>query len=161
MTGTGTPLIGRMLLFDALGMTFRSLRLRKNPECKVCGPNPTVHELIDYEEFCNPVTEFEITAKELAERIERGDDLVLVDVREPYEHEAGHLLNDIHIPLQQVPAQIEKIPADKEVVLYCRSGGGSARAQQFLMSNGYRRVKNLVGGMQGWKRDVDPGMNVL
>jgi adenylyltransferase/sulfurtransferase len=160
ITGAGTTLIGRILLFDALGMTFRTVRLSKNENCKVCGSQPSIRELIDYEEYCNPVTDLEISATTLAERISRGDSFALVDVREPYEHAAGHLDNSIHIPMQQVPQQLGRIPRDQEVIVYCRSGGRSASVQQFLMNQGFTKVKNLSGGMLAWKRDVDPAMAV-
>ncbi len=156
----GEPLIGRLLMFDALAMSFRTVRLAKNAECRLCGPKRTIRELIDYEEFCNPVNELDITASELSERISRGDKMVLVDVREPHEWDGGHLELAMHIPLQQVPARANEIPADEEIVMICRSGGRSARAQQVLMSNGYKKVKNLVGGMLGWKKDVDPSVTV-
>ena len=161
ITGAGEPLIGRILLFDALGMSFRTMRIGKNEDCKVCGTRPTIRELSDYEEYCNPVTDLEITPQQLAARIESGDDLVLVDVREPFEHEAGHLDNTVHIPMAQVREQLGRIPRDREVIMYCRSGGRSANVQQFLLQQGYTRVKNLVGGMLAWKRDVDPAMNVM
>ncbi|MBK5260050.1 MAG: molybdopterin-synthase adenylyltransferase MoeB [Thermoanaerobaculia bacterium] len=156
----GEPLIGRLLMFDALAMSFRTVRLAKNAECRLCGPKRTIRELIDYEEFCNPVNELDITASELSERISRGDKMVLVDVREPHEWDGGHLELAMHIPLQQVPARATEIPADAEIIMICRSGGRSARAQQFLMSNGYKKVKNLAGGMLGWKKDVDSSVTV-
>ena len=160
ITGAGEPLIGRLLLIDALKMSFRSLKLEKNPQCRICGANPEIRELIDYEEFCNPVTETDITAAQLAERLAGDKDLVIIDVREPHEWAAGHLAEATHIPLQQVPSRLAEIPKDAEVVMVCRSGGRSGRAQQFLLSNGYKRVRNLTGGMLGWKRDVDPAMTV-
>ncbi|HEX6177260.1 MAG TPA: molybdopterin-synthase adenylyltransferase MoeB [Thermoanaerobaculia bacterium] len=153
----GEPLIGRLLMIDALSMSFRKLKLEKNPQCRVCGPNADVRELIDYEEFCNPVTNLDITAAELSQRLR---DVVVIDVREPHEWSGGHISEAKHIPLQQVPARLEEIPRDAEIVMVCRSGGRSARAQQFLMSQGYKRVKNLVGGMTAWKRDVDPAIVV-
>lgn len=160
ITGAGEPLIGRLLLIDALKMSFRSLKLEKNPQCRICSANPEIRELIDYEEFCNPVTETDINAAQLAERLAADKSLVVIDVREPHEWAAGHLPEAKHIPLQQVPARLAEIPKDAEVVMVCRSGGRSGRAQQFLMSNGYKRVRNLTGGMLGWKRDVDPAMTV-
>ena len=161
LTGIGEPLIGRLLMFDALAMSFRTLKLVKNPQCRVCGDDPQVRELIDYEEFCNTMSDQDITATELSQRL-AGDheDLVLVDVREPSEWEGGHLAEARHIPLQQVPARTNEIPRDAEVVMICRSGGRSARAQQFLLSQGFKRVRNLTGGMLAWKRDVDPAVEV-
>ncbi|HUP44251.1 MAG TPA: molybdopterin-synthase adenylyltransferase MoeB [Thermoanaerobaculia bacterium] len=161
ITGAGDPLIGRLLMIDALSMAFRTLKLEKNPQCRICGADREIRELIDYEEFCNPVSETNITAAELAERMASdGSKVVIVDVREPYEWAAGHLEEARHIPLQQVPSRIEEIPRDAEVIMVCRSGARSANAQQYLLSRGYTRVKNLVGGMTAWKRDVDPAMQV-
>jgi len=150
LAGIGETLLGRLLLFDALRMTFRTIRLKKN-----CAAHAQVTRLIDYEGFCNPM---DITAKELSESAEG---FVLVDVREPSEWNTGHLEGAIHIPMQQVPARAEEIPRDRDVIVYCRSGGRSARVQQFLQSLGYTRVKNLTGGMMAWKRDVDPDFTVM
>ncbi len=155
MAGIGETLTGRLVLFDALRMTFREVKLRKN-----CEAHDPVKELIDYEGFCNPMHPTDITAKELAERITRGDKLVLVDVRELYEWDAGHISAALHIPMQQVPKRLAEIPLDKEIVTICRSGSRSAHTQHFLMNQGYARVKNLVGGMKAWSRDVDPGVRV-
>jgi molybdopterin/thiamine biosynthesis adenylyltransferase/rhodanese-related sulfurtransferase len=160
IVGIGEPLLGRLLLIDASSMTFRTMRVQKNAQCRVCGPNADVRELIDYEEFCNPVNELEIDVQQLADRLSRGEDLFILDVREPYEFDAGHLEEAHHVPLQQLPANVETLPRDKEIVVYCRSGGRSARAQQFLISHGFPRVNNLAGGMMAWKREVDPAINV-
>lgn len=161
ITGAGEPLIGRLLLIDALAMRFRSLKLEKNPQCLICGANPEIRELIDYEEFCNPVNDMNISAAELAQRLSGGNkNVVIIDVREPYEWNAGHLEEARHIPMQQVPARIGEIPRDAEVVMVCRSGARSANVQQFLLSHGFKSVKNLAGGMAAWKRDVDPSITV-
>jgi adenylyltransferase/sulfurtransferase len=136
-------------------MTFREMKLRKN-----CEAHAPVTELIDYEGFCNPMHETDITAKDLAARIARGDDLVLVDVREEYEWEAGHIDAARHIPVQQIPKRLGDIPRDMEIVMICRSGSRSSHAQHYLINQGYSRVKNLVGGMKAWSRDVDPGVRV-
>ncbi|HEU4521102.1 MAG TPA: molybdopterin-synthase adenylyltransferase MoeB [Thermoanaerobaculia bacterium] len=162
ITGAGEPLIGRLLLVDALSMRFRTLKLEKNPQCRICGANREIRELIDYEEFCNPVNELNISAAELAQRLsnETNGEVVVIDVREPYEWDAGHLPEARHIPLQQVQRRIGEIPREAEIVMVCRSGGRSANAQQFLLAQGFKRVKNLVGGMIAWKRDVDPAMTV-
>jgi sulfur-carrier protein adenylyltransferase/sulfurtransferase len=160
ITGIGEPLIGRMLMFDALSTTFRSLRLPKNPNCKMCGSDPEIRQLIDYEETCGPMNNMEITAKELAERIERGDALLLLDVREPQEWSTGHLDNAQHIPMRQVPAQIDSLPRDAEIIVYCRSGARSANVQHYMLDHGFRKVKNLAGGLLAWAREVDPSMPV-
>jgi molybdopterin/thiamine biosynthesis adenylyltransferase/rhodanese-related sulfurtransferase len=149
IAGIGETLAGRLLLFDALRMTFRTMRLEKH-----CDAHAPVTHLIDYEGFCNPM---DITAKEVSEH---AGDFALLDIREPYEWDAGHLAGAIHIPMQQVPARIDEVPRDKDVVVICRVGGRSARVQQFLQSQGYTRVKNLTGGLIAWKRDVDPSLTV-
>ncbi|HUP48604.1 MAG TPA: rhodanese-like domain-containing protein [Thermoanaerobaculia bacterium] len=107
------------------------------------------------------MNQLDISAAELAGRLaDGGDDLVVIDVREPYEWSAGHLGEARHIPLQQVPARVDEIPREAEVIMVCRSGARSARAQQYLLAHGFRRVRNLVGGLMAWKRDVDPAMRV-
>jgi adenylyltransferase/sulfurtransferase len=161
IAGIGEPLIARLLMIDSLSMSFRTLRLEKNPHCRVCSANADVRELIDYEEFCNPVSNLDITAADLAQRLASSPAaVVVIDVREPQEWQGGHIHEAKHIPMQQIPSRMNEIPRDAEVVMVCRSGSRSARAQQFLMSQGYTRVKNLVGGMAAWKRDVDPAMVV-
>jgi Dinucleotide-utilizing enzymes involved in molybdopterin and thiamine biosynthesis family 2 len=160
ITGAGQPLIGRLLLIDALATTFRTLRVPKKADCKVCGPDPEIRELIDYEEYCNPVNSMEITAKELANRIARGDKLLLLDVREPSEWNAGRLENAQHIPMRQVPSQLESLPRDAEIIVYCRSGSRSANVQHYLLDNGFKNVKNLTGGITAWSREVDPTVPV-
>jgi len=160
ITGAGEPLIGRMLLFDALTATFRSLRIPKNANCKLCGPDPEIRELIEYEEYCTPVNNMEITVRELADRLTRGESPLLVDVREPHEWTMGHLDNAKHIPMRQVPTQIDALPRDAEIIVYCRSGGRSANVQQYMLHNGFKNVKNLAGGLMAWAREVDPTMPV-
>jgi adenylyltransferase/sulfurtransferase len=156
IAGIGETLAGRLLLFDALRMTFRTMKLRKR-----CDEHAPVTQLIDYEEFCNTVTTKDITPTELSQRMAGGEDVVLIDVREPYEWSAGHIEGATHIPMNQVPQRLDEIPKDREVVMICRSGGRSAHVQEHLLQNaGYTRVKNLVGGMQGWARDVDPTIRV-
>jgi sulfur-carrier protein adenylyltransferase/sulfurtransferase len=160
ITGAGEPLIGRLLMFDALAATFRNVRIPKNPQCKICGPDPEIRQLIDYEEYCTPVNNMEITVKELAERLTRGETPLLLDVREPNEWSAGHLNNAKHIPMRQIPTQIDSLPKEQEIVVYCRSGSRSANVQQYLLHNGFTKVKNLAGGLIAWAREVDPKMPV-
>ncbi|HEX6642332.1 MAG TPA: molybdopterin-synthase adenylyltransferase MoeB [Thermoanaerobaculia bacterium] len=156
ITGAGEPLIGRLLLFDALRATFRTMRVPRR-----CEAHAKITKLIDYEEFCNPVQTTDITPTELAAKLEAGADVVLIDVREPYEWNSGHLDAATHIPLSQVPQRLAEIPKDRDVVMICRSGARSAHAQDHLIrQHGYTRVKNLVGGMQRWAREVDPKMPV-
>ena len=160
IAGIGEPLIGRLLLFDALSMRFRTMRIPKNADCKVCGPDPQIRELIDYEEYCTPVNNMEITAGELAERLGRGDEVFLLDVREPMEWNVSHLENAKHIPMRQVPSSIDALPKDREIVVYCRTGARSANVQHYLLANGFTKVKNLAGGLKAWARDVDPSVRV-
>jgi sulfur-carrier protein adenylyltransferase/sulfurtransferase len=164
--GKGDPLVGRLLLFDALGMKFRELKLRKNPECPVCGNHPTVTKLIDYAEFCGirgeeaPVTATnipEITPRELKARLDRGDDLYILDVREPHEYQIcnidGHL-----IPLGELSRRAHELDSSREIVAHCRSGKRSADAVQFLQKAGFRKIWNLKGGILAWSDEVDPSV---
>ncbi|MEF3275256.1 MAG: molybdopterin-synthase adenylyltransferase MoeB [Chloroflexus sp.] len=166
LTGIGEPLIGRLLLYDALAMRFRELKLRRNPSCPVCGDHPTITELIDYEQFCGIVPEepalsnqFEITPRELAEWLERPDRPFLLDVRNPYEVAIASIPNtDKLIPIDQLPERINELDPAREIVVYCRSGVRSGRAVELLKSVGFRKVKNLVGGILRWADEVDPSL---
>jgi sulfur-carrier protein adenylyltransferase/sulfurtransferase len=162
--GNGESLIGRLLLFDALAMKFRELKLRKNPECPVCGEHPTVTKLIDYAEFCGvrgeeapapQSTVPEITPRELKARLDRGDDLFILDVREPHEYQicnlGGHL-----IQLGDLAKRVSELDSSREIVAHCRSGKRSAEATEFLRQAGFRKVLNLKGGILAWSDEVDP-----
>jgi adenylyltransferase/sulfurtransferase len=164
--GKGEPLVGRLLLFDALAMRFRELKLRKNPECPVCGNHPTVTKLIDYAEFCGirgeeaPAPETtvpEITPRDLKSRLDRGDDLFVLDVREPHEYQicnlGGHL-----IPLGELSRRMNELDSSREIVAHCRSGKRSAEAVEFLRKAGFRKVLNLKGGILAWSDEVDPSV---
>jgi len=163
--GKGEPLIGRLLLIDALGMKFRELKLRKNPDCPVCGKNPTVTQLIDYNEFCGirgeekPVETgvVEMQVEELKRRLDAGEDLFVLDVREPHEYQicniGGHL-----IPLGDLPKRVSELDSSREIVAHCRSGVRSARAVNFLQQAGFKKVHNLAGGILAWADRVDPKM---
>lgn len=162
--GKGDPLVGRLLLVDALGMRFRELKLRKNPECEVCGKNPTVTKLIDYEEFCGlrgeekPVTATgipEITVEELKQRIDAKDDLFILDVREPHEYQICNL-NGYLIPLNDLPKRVSELDPGKNMVVHCRSGVRSAKAVQFLQQAGFTKARNLAGGILAWADRIDP-----
>jgi len=164
--GTGEPLVGRLLLFDALGMRFRELKLRKNPSCPVCGEHRTITKLIDYEEFCGirgeeapPVTNGipEISAKDLKARQDRGDDLFILDVREPHEYQICNL-NGTLIPLGELPRRVNELDSSREMVVHCRSGKRSADAIQFLQQAGFKKLWNLKGGVLAWSDEVDPSM---
>jgi len=162
--GIGEPLNGRLLLFDALGMRFRELRLRRNPACPVCGDHPTIHELIDYEEFCGirgeevvPVTTGipEITPLELKARLDRGDDIFILDVREPHEYQICNLHGHL-IPLGDLPKRVNELDTATEIVAHCKSGVRSAKAVEFLKQAGFKKVKNMKGGILAWSDKVDP-----
>ena len=171
--GGGEPLINRLLLFDAWKLRFRELKLRKDPACPVCGENPTVKELIDYEQFCglrpeapavqtNAETEGrmeEITATELKERIDRGDDLQIIDVREPNEYDIARIPNAALIPLGQVTQRMGEIDESRETVVHCKGGVRSARAIEALTRSGFKgKLVNLKGGIAAWSNDVDPSV---
>src|SRR5271165_7187470 len=161
--GSGEPLIGRLLLVDALAMRFRELKLRKNPECPVCGTHPTVTKLIDYNQFCGirgeekPVGAGlpEIQVEELKRRLDAKEDLFVLDVREPHEYQicnlGGHL-----IPLNDLPKRVNELDSSREIVVHCKMGGRSAKAVAFLQQAGFRKVHNLVGGITAWSERVDP-----
>jgi sulfur-carrier protein adenylyltransferase/sulfurtransferase len=148
--GSGESLIGRLLLVDALAMRFRELKLRKNPDCPVCGDHPTVTQLIDYEQFCG-------IRGELKRRLDAGEDLFVLDVREPNEYQicnlGGHL-----IPLNDLPKRVSELDSNREIVVHCKLGGRSAKAVDFLRQSGFSKVHNLDGGINAWAERVDPKM---
>ena len=166
--GKGEPLIGRLLLVDALNMRFRELKLRKNPACPVCGTNPTVKELIDYQQFCGIMPESpqssavkngipQLSVKEFKRRRDAGEDLFLLDVREPYEYKIAEIGGTL-IPQNDVPNRLAEIPRDREVVVQCRSGGRSQKIAEFLKQAGYEKVVNLAGGILAWSDEIDPAV---
>jgi adenylyltransferase/sulfurtransferase len=167
--GVGEPLIGRFLIYDALKMRFRELKLRKDPDCPVCGTHPTVTKLIDYEQFCGirpepaaaqqtgaAVSEWETTSVDLKKRVDAGDDVFILDVREPNEYQICRIPGSVLIPLGELPRRYAELPKDKDIVAHCKMGGRSAKAQEFLQSVGFKRVKNLKGGILDWIDRVDP-----
>lgn len=168
--GIGEPLIGKLLLYNALDMSFEFVKLRKNPRCKVCSPEPEVTELIDYEAFCGVPGHdrdegevgggWDIAASDLAKRLKVGNHIRLIDVREPHELEISHLEGAQLIPLGQLAARLSELDSAQEIVLFCKSGTRSARALELLLSAGFRRVKNLKGGINAWAREVDPRLPI-
>lgn len=169
LLGVGQTLAGRLLIFDALKLSFRELQLRRDPECPVCGDNPTVTELIDYERFCGiePIAEDEqemkddrLSVLELKEQLDKGDAVELIDVREQYEWDIGNLAPQGAklIPLNELRDRAEEIDRDGDVVVYCRTGARSQRAVDFLRGQGFTRVRNLEGGIHAWSDDVDPSI---
>lgn len=169
--GTGDPMIGRLLMFDALEMNFREVKLRKNPDCPVCRENPTQTELIDYEAFCgiaadedaSPAEDSElpeITPTELVERLEQGDDITIVDVREPHEWDIVNLddRGATLIPLGELEERMNELDPADEIVLHCRSGARSADALRRLRSAGFGKLYNLKGGVLAWADEIDPSL---
>ena len=164
--GKGEPLVGRLLLFDALAMRFRELKLRKNPDCPVCGARPTLTKLIDYAEFCGirgeeapapQVNVPEITPRELKARLDRGDDIFILDVREPHEYQICNLGGYL-LPLGDLSRRVNELDSSREIVAHCRSGKRSAEATEFLRKAGFRKVLNLKGGILAWSDEVDPSV---
>ena len=168
--GIGESLNGRLLLFNALDMSFDFVTLRKNPNCKICGPNPEVTELIDYEEFCGVQGHdhdegsagegWDIEAGQLAEKLRQGVDVHLLDVREPHELEISRLEGADLIPLGQLAARLSELDSADEMVVFCKAGTRSTRALELLASAGFRKVKNLKGGINAWAREVDPSLPI-
>jgi molybdopterin/thiamine biosynthesis adenylyltransferase/rhodanese-related sulfurtransferase len=162
--GVGEPLIGRLLLVDALAMNFRTLKLRKNPECPACGKNPTVKKLIDYEQFCGipaagqqepALGANDISPEELKRRLDAGEDLFVLDVREPNEYQIANLGGHL-IPLGDLPKRVNELDSSREIVAHCKMGGRSAKAVDFLRQAGFKKVRNLAGGINAWSEKVDP-----
>lgn len=167
ITGIGEPLIGRFLIYDALRMRFRELKLRKDPDCPVCGTHPTVTKLIDYEQFCGlrPAVEMdsvsqdtsgEITSVELKRRLDSGEKVRIIDVREPNEFQINRIPGSELIPLGDIPRRYAELDPEQEIVVQCKSGGRSGKAADFLRSVGFKRVLNLKGGILDWIDKVDP-----
>src|SRR5712691_4880432 len=160
--GVGEPLIGRLLLLDALQMKFRELKLRKNPQCPACGTHE-IKALIDYEQFCgvgqtqeaSPGSEWEITPLELKQRLDRGDKLFILDVREPHEYQICRLEGSHLIPLGEIPQRVNELNSADEIVVHCKMGGRSAKAVDFLRQAGFKKLKNLKGGIDLWAQTVD------
>jgi adenylyltransferase/sulfurtransferase len=164
--GRGDPLIGRLLLFDALGMKFRELKLRKNPGCPICGDHRTITKLIDYEQFCGirgeehlePTRVPEITPADVKKMMDERRPFVLVDVREPHEYQICRIPGSTLIPLGDVPRRVHELNTADEIVIHCRSGARSAKAVEFLMQAGFRKIHNLKGGILAWSDQVDPSV---
>ena len=169
LLGIGEPMIGKLLLYNALDMSFDFVKLKKNPNCRVCGPNADIKELIDYEEFCGvPGHDHEegsagagldITAPELAERV-KINQLKLLDVREPHELEISALPNAVNIPLGQLASRLAELNSADDMVVFCKGGTRSARALELLSSAGFKKVKNLKGGINAWAKEVDTNLPI-
>lgn len=168
ITGRGDLLVGRLLIYDALRMKFRELKLRRDPNCPLCGLKPTINQLIDYQEFCGlrsepPVQtngQFEpnISARELAEKLDRKDSLVILDVREPFEYQIAKIPHSILIPMGEIPNRLAELEPYKnqEMIVHCHHGGRSQRVIDFLNQKGFKKLRNLTGGIHSWSLEVDP-----
>ena len=163
-------MIGRLLLYNALDMNYEFVKLKKNPNCKICGVKPEITWLIDYEAFCgvpghdhdegSAGIDWDITPKELEYQIKNGRHLRLIDVREPHELEISAIDNASLIPLGQLAARLSELDSSEDIVLFCKAGTRSTRALELLLSAGFRKVKNLKGGINAWARDVDPTLPI-
>ena len=170
--GVGDPLIGRFLIYDALRMRFRELKLSKDPECAVCGLHPTITELVEYEGYCEsgrlkpapsveaglspPDKSMNITVKELKQRMDRGDAPTVIDVREPHEHAICNIPGAILIPQGQLMQHLGEFDPAKEIVVHCKSGGRSGRAVEMMKARGFANARNLTGGVLAWVTEIDP-----
>jgi adenylyltransferase/sulfurtransferase len=161
--GKGTPLIGRLLVFDGLENSFNEIKFKKNSSCAVCGPNPTISQLIDYEQFCGlngseTPAESDITVGQLKTTIDSGKRLVLVDVREPYEYSLCHIESSTLIPVEELPTRLGELNRDSAIVVYCHVGIRSTGAVRLLKQAGFANVRNLQGGIDEWARRIDNNM---
>lgn len=164
--GIGEPLIGRLVSFDALKMRYKEFKIRRDPNCPICGDHPTIHELIDYQQFCGiPQADAEaekemdvptINAVELKKMFDRKEDFVLIDVREPFEYDICHIDQARLIPVGELPARLSELDSADEIVLHCKSGSRSAKALRILQEAGFKKVVNLEGGITAWSDQVDP-----
>ena len=168
--GQGSTLAGRLLLYDAMDMKFREVKLRRDPACPACGEHPTIHEVVEYEQFCGlpptetkeeeeVLTEDDITPAQLKQMLDKNHDLFVLDVREPHEVAICRIEDTWEIPLGELPQRFAEVPKDQDVVVHCKLGGRSAQAVEFLKSQGYTNVKNLAGGIIRWIDDVDSSLN--
>ncbi|MDH3583044.1 MAG: molybdopterin-synthase adenylyltransferase MoeB [Phycisphaerae bacterium] len=167
--GTGTTLTGRLLMFDALAMKFREMKIRRDPACPICGDEPTIRELIDYKQFCGVAPEtseaakveaqtpYDISARELKDLLDAGEDIFILDVRNPNEYEICHLEGTL-IPVSELESRLEELDRDADIIVHCKMGGRSARACEVLKAQGFERVRNLQGGILAWAEQVDPSV---
>jgi molybdopterin/thiamine biosynthesis adenylyltransferase/rhodanese-related sulfurtransferase len=168
LLGIGEPLIGKLLIYDALTMSFEELRLKKNPKCRICSDSPAITDLIDYEEFCGvPAhdleehrlsSEWEIEPSEVAEKLNRGEKLRLIDVREPHELKISKIETAQLIPLGSLASERHTLNSAEEIILICKSGSRSARALEILASAGFKKLKNMRGGLNAWSEQVDSSL---
>jgi adenylyltransferase/sulfurtransferase len=165
----GSPLIGRLLLYDALQMAFQEFRVRRNPKCPACGDNPSITKLIDYEQFCGlrgqeaappaPLdSQSELTVEDLKRRLDQHEKLFILDVRNPEEYQLCRIPGSTLIPLPELSRRFRELDGEREIIVHCKSGMRSLKAQQFLRAQGFRAVKNLKGGILAWADKIDPSM---
>ncbi|MBT4262958.1 MAG: molybdopterin-synthase adenylyltransferase MoeB [Deltaproteobacteria bacterium] len=165
ITGIGKTLNGRFLTFDALGMDFHEFTIRRDDRCEICGDDPSIFELIDYQQFCRPESSkeaviSEISPIELKQKLERGDSITILDVREEFEIKISNLKNTVHIPMNSVEDRLEELNPQDELIIYCSVGLRSARICNLLKKKGFNNVLNLKGGINAWANDVDPDMTI-
>jgi adenylyltransferase/sulfurtransferase len=168
--GQGSPLIGRLLIYDALQMSFREFKVRRNPKCPICGDKPSITKLIDYEQFCGvrgqeahaPAAAMppggEITVEELKRRLDAGEKVFILDVRNPEEYQICRIPGSTLLPLPQLAQRHGELDRNREMIVHCKSGARSARAIQFLRQQGFEKVKNLQGGILAWVERIDPSL---
>jgi len=166
--GKGTSLSGRLLLYDALAMKFREIKIQRDPQCPVCGDNPTITELIDYEQFCGVggeerpgaelESQWETTVGDVKACLDRGDDFDILDVRNPEEWQICHIEGAQLIPLSELPSRVHELNSARDIVVHCKSGARSAKAVAFLRDAGFARVKNIRGGILEWAQEIDPSL---
>ena len=164
--GKGEPLIGRLILYDALAMTFREFKVRRNPKCPICGDHPTITQLIDYEQFCgvrgqeaaaDPATaDGDIIAEELKARLDRGEKVFILDVRNPPEYQICRIAGSKLLPLPELPQRLGELDRDREMVVHCKSGMRSQKAIAFLRQQGFTKLRNLQGGILAWIDKIEP-----
>lgn len=166
ITGIGDLLIGRLLLFDALSMSFRTVKLRKNPECSVCGENPSITAPIDYEGFCGvsglqeTVSIPEVNVREVKTKMDDGEDFVILDIREPWERQIVKLDQALFIPMNSLTSRLEELDPSKEIIVHCRTGQRSASVTEYLIKHGFQKARNMAGGIRAWATEIDPSLNV-
>lgn len=165
ITGAGESLLGRLILFDALTMSFKTVKLQKDPNCPVCSENPTITRPIDYEGFCGlssteeQVTTPGLTVQEVKEKLDRGGDVIVLDVREDWERDIAHLEGALPIPVNEIPNRLQELDPTKEIVVYCHTGQRSDTVAKFLIREGFTQTVNMLGGIRAWTMEIDPELN--
>lgn len=165
ITGAGESLLGRLILFDALAMSFKTVKLQKDPNCPVCSENPTITRPIDYEGFCGlsstgeTVSSPGLTVHEVKEKLDRDGDVIVLDVREDWERDIAHLEGALPIPMNEIPNRLQELDPTKEIVVYCHTGRRSDTVANFLIKEGFTQTVNMLGGIRAWTMEIDPELN--